>query len=133
LNQSQRTFALRLAEDTGLDAGVVAAWVMAEEPASASSAPNGANNWLNIGCFDAGNWAGGGNSAWRTATSGADATAAWLHGNPLPGVGYAAGGIVAILHSVGAPPAEQIQAIQRAPWASSHYPNLPALYRELQG
>lgn len=133
LSANQQAFAARLAQDTGLAAGVVAAWVASEEPASAARAPNGANNWLNIGCWDAGHWAGGGDGAWRTPAAGADATSAWLHGDALPGIGVAARGIQDILAAANSSPAAQIRAIQRSPWASSHYPELALTYRELQG
>lgn len=130
LNADQATFAQRLAADVGLDAAVVRAWVASEEPASASSAPNGANNWLNIGAFDAGGWAGGGASVWADPTTAADATAAFILGRPVNGVSAplsASPGIRAIAGAAGQGAAAQVHAIQTSGWASSGYPNLPAL------
>jgi hypothetical protein len=127
LNANQLAFATRLAADTGLDANVVAAWVHSEEPASSTGAPNGTNNWLNIGDTGSGNY-GGTSSVWSSPTTAADFTAQWLTGAPLAGYGSASSGIQAILTTVSQPPAAQILAIQQSGWASSHYPNLPSVY-----
>lgn len=136
LNAAQATFAQRLAQDVGLDAAVVQAWVLSEEPASAASAPNGANNWLNIGAFDAGGWAGGGANVWGDPTTAADATAAFILGHPVNGVSAplsAAPGIRAIAGTAGQSPSAQVQAIQHSGWASSGYPNLPSVLSGVQG
>ena len=74
LNANQQTFAGELAAKTGLAPNVVAGWVMSEEPASSKQAPNGANNWLNIGSTDSGFY-GAGNPAWSNPTAAADFTA----------------------------------------------------------
>lgn len=132
LNTNQAQFASRLAADTGLDLYVVAAWVHAEEPASSSQAPNGANNWLNIGATGSGNF-GGTNQAWADPISAADATASWLHGNALQGYGAPSSSIQAILSTAGKGAAAQIAAIQHSGWAASGYPSLPSLYSAISG
>jgi hypothetical protein len=133
LNANQSAFAGELAKQTGLDPTVIGAWLLSEEPASASQAPNGANNWLNIGAFDSGDWAGGSNAVWDNPITAADATAAWLHGADSLGIGAASPGIQGILQSVGGSAQQQIQAIQGSGWASSGYPELTEIYDELAG
>lgn len=130
LNGSQAAFASRLQADTGLDPKVIAGWLLAEEPASATAAPNGANNWLNIGAFDSGGFAFGGASVWSSPTEAADATAAFMLGHPVGGVtppAYGSAGIRSIIASAGRGISAQIAAIQRSGWASSGYPDLPSL------
>ncbi|MGA2925040.1 MAG: hypothetical protein ABSG43_03440 [Solirubrobacteraceae bacterium] len=131
LNASQAQFAAELAGKTGLDGSVVAAWVVAEEGGQ-SAAPNGTNNWLNIGATDSGFY-GGSNSFWDSPVSAADFSAEWLRGTPEPGFGAASSGIRAILSTVGQPAAVQIAAIQQSGWAKSGYPDLPTLYTEVSG
>lgn len=133
LNSRQQTFASTLAADTGLDPNVVAAWVHAEEPASASSAPNGANNWLNIGAFDSGNFAGSGAAEWSDPVAAAHLTAHWLSGASIPGLGTASAGIRSILSSARADPGSQVRAIQQSGWATSGYPDLPGIYQSFAG
>lgn len=133
LNSSQQTFAARLQADTGLDPTVIAGWLLSEEPASSSNAPNGANNWLNIGSFDSGNWAGGGSNVWADPTVAADATASFIMGHSVNGVTapmHASAGIRAILNAAGASVAEQIAAIQHSGWATSGYPDLASIVAE---
>lgn len=133
LNKSQQSFATELAAKTGLDVNVIAAWLLAEEPASAAQAPNGANNWLNVGDTGSGNF-GGSAAAWANPVSAADATAAWLAGgNAIPGYGTASPGIRSILSTAGQPPAAQITAIQHSGWAASGYPDLPQVYTSVSG
>lgn len=132
LNANQRTFASQLAADTGLDPRVVAAWVLSEEPASASNAPNGANNWLNIGSTDSGFY-GAGNPAWGDPARAADFTASWIRGTADPGFGSASAGIRGILSTVGQDAHSQILAIQHSGWASSGYPGLESVYMALAG
>lgn len=133
LNKNQQSFAAELASKTGLDVNVIAAWLLAEEPASAAQAPNGANNWLNIGDTGSGNF-GGNAAAWANPVSAADATAAWLAGgNAIPGYGTASPGIRSILSTAGQPPAAQITAIQHSGWAASGYPDLPQVYTSVSG
>ena len=132
LNANQASFAVRLAQDTGLDPYVVAAWVHSEEPASSRAAPNGANNWLNIGATGSGNF-GGGNAAWQDPVAAADMTAAWLKGTALPGFGAPSAGIRAILHTAGKDAGTQIKAIQQSGWAASGYPNLQSTYTTVSG
>lgn len=136
LNSNQQAFAKRLSADTGLSLAVCQAWCLAEEPASASSAPNGANNWLNIGAFDSGNWAGGGASVWDSPVSAADATASFILGRPVNGQRAPMGaspGIRAIANSAGQSAAAQVSAIQNSGWATSHYPDLPSLLSSVGG
>jgi hypothetical protein len=132
LNAGQRTFASELAAKTGLDPTVVAGWVLSEEPASSKQAPNGANNWLNIGSTDSGFY-GASNPAWSDPLSAADFTAQWLAGTVAPGFGAASSGIRAILHTAGQSISNQIAAIQHSGWASSGYPNLPSVVAQFGG
>ncbi len=130
LNANQAAFASRLQADTGLDPHVIAGWLLAEEPASASAAPNGANNWLNIGAFDSGGFAFGGSSVWSSPAEAADATAAFMLGHPVGGItppAYGSSGIRSIIASAGQGIQAQIAAIQRSGWATSGYPDLPSL------
>lgn len=124
LNTAQLAFAKRLQKDTGLNPAVISSWLLNEEPASSSQAPNGANNWLNIGAFDGGNWQGGSNPVWSSPESGADATASFILGHPVNGVNapmYGASSIRAIIDTVGKSAQAQAQAIEASGWATSHY------------
>jgi hypothetical protein len=135
MTTGQQQFASRLAADTGLDPGVVSAWLLAEENGSAASSRQASNNndWLNIGYTDSGTY-GSSDSIWSDPTAAADATAGWLKGqNTIPGYGTASGGIQAILGTAGQTPQAQIAAIQNSGWASSGYPSLPGLYSSLAG
>jgi hypothetical protein len=135
MTTGQQQFASRLAADTGLDPGVVGAWLLAEENGSAASSRQAANNndWLNIGYTDSGTY-GSGDSIWSDPAAAADATAGWLKGqNTIPGYGRASGGIQAILGTAGQSPQAQIAAIQNSGWASSGYPSLPGLYASVAG
>ncbi len=131
LSGNQAQFVAELAGRTGLNGSVVAAWVLAEEGGQ-SVAPNGANNWLNVGSTDSGFY-GASNSFWQDPISAADFTAAWLRGASEPGYGPASTGIRAILTTGGQPAAVQITAIQQSGWAKSGYPDLPALYTQVAG
>ncbi len=128
LNANQAAFAKRLNANTGLDPKVISAWILNEEPASASHAPNGANNWLNIGAFDNGGWAYGGASVWDDPTKAADATASFILGHPVNGVrppAYGSQSIRNIIKSVGKGVKAQAAAIAGSDWASSHYAGGP--------
>ena len=60
--------------------------------------------------------------------------AGWLKGqNTIPGYGHASAGIRAVLATAGQSPDAQISALQRSGWASSGYPSLPQLYRQVAG
>src|SRR6201995_3552449 len=103
LTSAQQQFASRLATDTGLDPGVVSAWLLAEESGGAAVSRQSANNndWLNIGYTHSGTY-GSSDSIWSDPTAAADATAGWLKGqNTIPGYGTASGGIQAILSTAG--------------------------------
>ena len=135
LTSAQQQFASRLASDTGLDPGVVSAWLLAEESGGAAVSRQSANNndWLNIGYTDSGTY-GSSDSVWSDPISAADATAGWLKGqSTIPGYGTASSGIQAILSTAGQPPATQIAALQNSGWASSGYPSLPSLYQQMAG
>jgi hypothetical protein len=135
LTSAQQTFAGRLAADTGLDSGVVSAWLLAEESGGAAVSRQSANNndWLNIGYTDSGTY-GSADSIWSDPTTAADATAGWLKGqDTIPGYGTASSGIQGILATAGQPPAAQIAALQNSGWASSGYPSLPSLYQQVAG
>jgi hypothetical protein len=112
---------------------VISAWLLAEENGGAAQAREAAHNndWLNIGYTDSGTY-GSADSVWSDPIAAADATAGWLKGqNTIPGYGTASTGIQAILGAVGQSPAAQIAALQRSGWASSGYPDLPALYAQV--
>lgn len=122
--KSQQSFLQRLVADTGLAPSVVASWMANEQPPGSASAPNGANNWLNVGSFDSG-FVGGGANVWNAPTTAADATAAFLRGQSVNGVAPPLGGgspsIRSILSTAGKSPEVQAQAIQNSNWAASHY------------
>jgi hypothetical protein len=133
LTSGQQQFASTLAADTGLNPGVVSAWVLAEESGSAAQTRQAQNNndWLNVGYTGGGTY-GISDSIWSDPVSAANATAGWLKGqNTIPGYGTAGTGIESILQTVGATPEAQITALQSSGWASSGYPNLPSLYAEV--
>jgi hypothetical protein len=135
LTTAQQTFASRLAADTGLDSGVVSAWLLAEESGGAAVSRQSANNndWLNIGYTDSGTY-GSADSIWSDPTAAADATAGWLKGqDTIPGYGTASSGIQAIAQTAGQAPQAQISALQNSGWASSGYPSLPSLYQQVAG
>ncbi len=133
LTSDQQQFASRLAADTGLNPGVICAWLMSEENGSAAQSRQAASNndWLNIGYTGDGTY-GASDSVWSDPQSAADATAGWLKGqSTIPGYGTASSGIQAILSSVGQPPSAQMSAIQTSGWAGSGYPDLPGVYAEV--
>jgi hypothetical protein len=135
LSSDQKQFASRLAQDTGLSSGVVAAWLLAEESGGAAQSRQAANNndWLNIGYTDSGTY-GSGDSVWSNPVTAADATAGWLKGqNTIPGYGTASSGVQGILATASQSPEAQISAIQNSGWASSGYPDLPGLYQQVAG
>jgi hypothetical protein len=135
LTTGQQQFASRLSADTGLDRHVIAAWLLAEESGGASKSRQEANNndWLNIGYTDSATY-GSSDSIWSSPITAADATAGWLRGqNTIPGYGKASSGVQAILNTAGQPAQTQISTIQGSGWASSGYPDLPALYRRVVG
>jgi hypothetical protein len=133
LTSDQQQFASRLAADTGLDPGVVSAWLLAEESGGAAQSRQSQNNndWLNIGYTDSATY-GASDSVWSDPVAAADATAGWLKGqNTIPGYGTASAGIQSILTTAGSTPAAQIAALQGSGWASSGYPDLPSLYQQV--
>jgi hypothetical protein len=135
LTSDQQQFASRLAADTGMDPGVVSAWLLAEESGGAAQSRQASNNndWLNIGYTDSATY-GSGDSVWSDPVAAADATAGWLKGqNTIPGYGTASSGIQGILSTAGQPAATQIAALQNSGWASSGYPDLTSLYQQVAG
>jgi hypothetical protein len=132
LTPGQNKFAGRLAELTGLDPHVVAAWELAEESGSAAQGREAASNfnWLNIGYFDSGAGKIAFDKEFGDPISAAEQTAKFLKGD----WGGASSSIRAILNSVGHSPDEQMAAIANSDWASSHYgggANLHGTYNEL--
>jgi hypothetical protein len=132
LTAGQGKFAGRLAELTGLDPRVVAAWELAEESGSAAHGREAASNfnWLNIGYFDSGAGKIAFDKTFSDPISAAEQSAKFLKGE----WGGASSSIRAILNSVGHGPDEQIAAIANSDWASSHYgggANLHGTYNEL--
>lgn len=135
LTPGQQRFATQLAAETGLDPQVVSAWMLAEESGgAATSREQQANhNWLNIGWTDSGRYGTDG-AVWADPVAAAHATAGWLKGqDTIAGYGKASPGVQSILTSAGQPPELQLAALQRSGWASSGYPDLPAVYRGLAG
>ena len=133
LTAGQQQFASRLASQTGLDPGVISAWLLAEESGDAAKSRQAAgnNDWLNTGYTDSGTY-GASDSIWSNPVSAADATAGWLKGqNTIPGYGPASAGIRAVLGTASQGPQAQIAALQHSGWASSGYPGLPGLYQQL--
>lgn len=129
----QKAFIGTYARATGLNPGVVAAQVAAEEPVGASSGFHGTQNWLNIGITDSGPM-GAGNPAWRDPVSAAQLSAQWVKGQTaIPGFGRASSGIQAIPRTAGQSPQAQISALQKSGWASSGYPGLGSLYNAYRG
>lgn len=131
LTAGQRTFATQLAAETGLNPQVVAAWMLAEQSGGAAKSREAAgnHNWLNIGYTDSGTY-GDTASVWSDPASAAHATAGWLKGeDTVDGYGRASAGVRSILNSAGQSPEAQVQALQRSGWASSGYPDLPAVLR----
>jgi hypothetical protein len=132
LTPGQAKFAGRLAELTGLDPHVVAAWELAEESGSAAQGREAASNfnWLNIGYFDSGAGKIAFDKTFSDPISAAEQSAKFLKGD----WGGASPSIRAILNSVGHSPDEQMAAIANSDWASSHYgggANLHGTYNEL--
>jgi hypothetical protein len=132
LTPGQAKFAGRLAELTGLDPRVVAAWELAEESGSAAQGREAASNfnWLNIGYFDSGAGKIAFDEEFGDPISAAEQTAKFLKGD----WGGASTSIRAILSTVGHSPDEQMSAIANSDWASSHYAggaNLHGTYNEL--
>jgi hypothetical protein len=133
LTSGQQQFASRLAANTGMDPGVISAWLLAEESSGAAQSrqAQGNNDWLNIGYTDSATY-GSSDPIWSNPITAADATAGWLKGqNTIPGYGTASSGIQSILSTAGQPPAAQIAALQQSGWASSGYPSLPSLYQQV--
>src|SRR5215218_3227451 len=135
MTPGQQRFATQLAAQTGLDPHVVASWMLAEQSGGAATSreAEGNHNWLNIGWTDSGRY-GTSAAIWSDPVAAANATAAWLRGeDAIPGYGRASAGVQSILTSAGQPPESQIAALQHSGWASSGYPDLPGVYRMVDG
>ena len=139
LSSTQQEFAAELGKDTGLNPAVLEAWLRNEEPAESTNGALGAYNFLNVGITDNGRY-GEANSVWANPKTAADATAAWMKGQPIGPGGYsstgypgASSGIQSILGSAGQGPPAQIKAIQGSGWASGGETALPSLYSEITG
>lgn len=135
MTPGQRTFATQLAAETGLHPQVIASWMLAEQSSGAAQSRESAgnHNWLNIGYTDSGTY-GSKASVWSDPAAAAHATAGWLKGqDTVDGYGRASAGVQSILTTAGQSPEAQISALQRSGWASSGYPDLPALYRQIGG
>jgi hypothetical protein len=133
LTSGQQKFAGRLAELTGLDPRVVAAWQLAEESGGAAQGREAASNfnWLNIGYFDSGAGKMAFDHAFSDPVSAAEQSAKFLKGE----WGGASPSIRAIMQTVGRSPDQQIAAIASSDWASSHYSggaDLHGTYDELK-
>jgi hypothetical protein len=133
LTAGQQQFASSLSADTGLNPGVVSAWLLSEESGSAAASRQSAgnNDWLNIGYTDSGTY-GASDAVWSDPTTAASATAQWLQGqSSIAGYGTASSGIQSILSSVGQTPQAQITALQNSGWSSGGYPDLTSLYAQV--
>lgn len=119
LTQGQREFRDRLAQKTGLNAGVLTAWMLAEQSSGAAKArqAQGNHNWLNIAYYDNGPGSITRGREWRSPSSAADATAAFLQGKKYG----PSSGIRRIIRTAGQSPDAQIRAIAGSGWASSGY------------
>lgn len=135
MTPGQRVFADQLAAETGMHPQVIAAWMLAEQSSTAARSREAAgnHNWLNIGYTDSATY--GANAAvWADPAAAAHATAGWLKGqDTVDGYGRASAGVQSILHSAGQSPEAQIAALQRSGWASSGYPDLPVIFRQIGG
>lgn len=127
---AQKQYATRLAGDSGLNVNVILAWMQQEQPPGSASAPNGTNNWLNIGATDNG-FFGGSNPAWADPTTAADETYHWMLGNGIQDYGPPSAGIIGILSTAGQSAEAQIAAIQHSGWASGGESSLGEIYSEL--
>ena len=133
LSPNQRRFIQGYASASGIDPRLIAAQLIAEEPAGAN-APVGHNdqNWLNIGNTDS-RWFPGA-AAWKDPYRAGRRSALWTRGKlSVPGFGRAAPGIVAFSRTSGQPLQSQIRALQHSGWASSGYPNLGSLVQQVGG
>jgi cell wall-associated NlpC family hydrolase len=121
LSRNQKLFASAFAQASGLDPRAIEAWMIAEEPAGASTGYRGTQDWLNIGITDSGPQ-GQGNSVWQDPVKAGTFSGRWLKGQVAdPGFGKAAAGIQAIARTAGQSPQAQLTAVANSPWASSHY------------
>lgn len=135
MTPGQRIFADQLAAETGMHPQVIASWMLAEQSSTAARSRESAgnHNWLNIGYTDSATY-GASASVWSDPMAAAHATAGWLKGeDTVDGYGRASAGVQSILSSAGQTPEAQISALQRSGWASSGYPDLPAIYRQIGG
>jgi hypothetical protein len=128
LTSGQVKFRDHLAQLAGLDKGVINAWMLAEESSQAAKTRQSSNNhnWLNIGYFDSGSASFTTNGVWGNPVSAATKTADFLKGKTLG----PSEEIKKIISTAKGTASEQIKAIQNSGWASSGYPDLPALYRQ---
>lgn len=136
-SSAQRSFAAELSKDTGLNVNVIFAWMQNEQPPGSASAPNGVNNWLNVGATGSG-FFGGQIPEWANPISAADETAKWMSGQAIGTGGYtntgyegASSGIQAILKTASGDVSAQIAAIQGSGWASGGEAAMLNIYKEL--
>jgi cell wall-associated NlpC family hydrolase len=134
LTRGQEVFAAKLAELTGLNPHVIAAWALAEESGGAAQSYESRSyfNWLNIAQYDSGPGALAFVKAFSNPVTAAEQTAKFLDGQ----WGGASESIRAIIASAGQPPERQIAAIAGSDWASTHYDNganLRGTFGELSG
>lgn len=141
LTPGQEAFAARLAQDSGLDPDVIAAWEYNEDNGSAAQQKESDHNynWLNVGYTDSGQ-IGTKDPAWyQSPETAADATFGWISDkwqptDPSTGTfGHASSGIHDILQYAGAPAQAQIHAIQSSGWASGGEASMDALYSQEAG
>jgi len=139
LTAGQKTFVDTLANLSGMDKYVIAAWVIAEEGYGNSSAAQGResssnHNWLNVGWFDSGRGGITYDSVWGTGEKAAQATNDFLRGKKFG----PSSGILQIIKTAGGSPQSQIQAIVSSGWASSGYASgntttIAQIYNDITG
>lgn len=137
---AQQKYIGAFAKESGLDPGVVSAWVASEEPVGATervgaSRVGAPQDWLNIGITESGP-KGAGSVNWNDPVAAGTYGAKWLKGQvSIPGFGKAASGVQRIATTAGKTPAEQFAAIKSSGWDLNNYANTDfnALYNMYKG
>lgn len=129
---NQKQFITAMAAASGLNQGVIAAWVAAENPVGADQTSNkGDQNWLNIGVTSANSPANylRGARLWRDPATAGKTSADWLAGKPVvPGWRNPPASIRAIAKAGSLTPDKQLDVIKNSGWAESGYPLLASTY-----
>jgi hypothetical protein len=139
--KGQAEFVAALADGTGLNKRVIAAWVLQEmngAPAQSREA-EGNHNWLNIAYFNSGAGSVTKDPIWGSPKSAAAATVQFLKGQRFG----ASSGIQQIIKAAGKDAGAQFSAIGRSGWAQTDSggpgyggldaPTLRGIYNDLSG